>query len=641
MYQSGSDQILLYNGLPHEKKKDNIWMKNCLRGILNVQMDFKKMTFLEAETESSAPPDEMDELIDLLEHEEVREKKEVKSKTKASIITDESRESHLKKSFELVQYVFAMGGDNASVPVKAVVELQDELGTLPFGCASHAYSRSFQHVCEINIIDDQVFKKANTVVDLFLTRSQVREMLRAVCSKSLFRLIPTRFISGVIVCKRLLELRTYLETVVDGIEFNKYRQAGTTEAKVRKQCTEAKGIIQDDKFWHWLEFFISMSTGFVVAVRCMDGAKAGSVCLVYKLWSMLSDTAAQAFKDEVKRAESAKRECLATVPLFKDIAKVICKDWKKFQFPVYSAGYVLTPHFRSDIADLLRMEPEVGRGLLKDTVDCCVSIYRRFDFQGVRRSTVLSENCDEMRMIREKIGAEVEDYAKMKGRFAKAVMFSIGELRRSPSDWWDFVAPPEFFLRSAAVKITSLSPNTTPVERVHKVHKMQRTKPRNRLGYSRALGLNFISCEEALQNGSSSTETDWKHLLNYKSRFEDLSDSDRTFLEQLEKDASEAKANALQVEAEEQLVSTEVITPSTVSRAELEQDWESSSVDDLSEDETEPTDPGSGNGIVPEAEEGISHDNGAVAEPESAMTRLVSSRGRVIRRKLFQDFVLE
>jgi len=180
MYQSGSDQILLYNGLPHEKKKDNIWMKNCLRGILNVQMDFKKMTFLEAETESSAPPDEMDELIDLLEHEEVRETKEVKSKTKASIITDESRESHLKKSFELVQYVFAMGGDNASVPVKAVVELQDELGTLPFGCASHAYSRSFQHVCEINIIDDQVFKKANTVVDLFLTRSQVREMLRAV-----------------------------------------------------------------------------------------------------------------------------------------------------------------------------------------------------------------------------------------------------------------------------------------------------------------------------------------------------------------------------------------------------------------------------------------------------------------------------
>lgn len=113
---------------------------------------------------------------------------------------------------------------------------------------------------------------------------------------------------------------------MDGIEFNKYRQAGTTEAKVRKQCTEAKGIIQDDKFWHWLEFFISMSTGFVVAVRCMDGAKAGSVCLVYKLWSMLSDTAAQAFKDEVKRAESAKRECLATVPLFKDIAKMICKD---------------------------------------------------------------------------------------------------------------------------------------------------------------------------------------------------------------------------------------------------------------------------------------------------------------------------
>jgi len=142
------------------------------------------------------------------------------------------------------------------------------------------------------------------------------------------------------------------------------------------------------------------------------------------------------------------------------------------------------------------------------------------------------KDCSETKTYREKISAEVEDFVKMKGRFANAGMFSESELYRSPSDWWDFMAPSGSVLRSAAIKLTSLSPNTTPVERVHKVHKTQRTKPRNRLGYSRALGLNFISCEEALDH-SGSTEIDWKHLLNYK--ILDLSEEDRDFLGNLKK----------------------------------------------------------------------------------------------------------
>jgi len=79
-----------------------------------------------------------------------------------------------------------------------------------------------------------VINKMNDVVDLFLTRSHVREMLRAQAKdKSVFRLIPTRFLSAVIVAERLLELKMKLITVVDSVSFTEYMGHSSTKADVK------------------------------------------------------------------------------------------------------------------------------------------------------------------------------------------------------------------------------------------------------------------------------------------------------------------------------------------------------------------------------------------------------------------------
>jgi len=89
-------------------------------------------------------------------------------------------------------------------------------------------------VCEIKEIKDNVIDKMNLVVDLFLARSHVREMLRTHNGKSVHRLIPTRFLSAVIVAERLLELRTSLALVADSAAYKTFTDSA--KADVKTQC---------------------------------------------------------------------------------------------------------------------------------------------------------------------------------------------------------------------------------------------------------------------------------------------------------------------------------------------------------------------------------------------------------------------
>jgi hypothetical protein len=86
-------------------------------------------------------------------------------------------------------------------------------------------------VCEIKEIKDNVIDKMNLVVDLFLARSQ---MLRTHNGKSVHRLIPTRFLSAVIVAERLLELRTSLALVADSAAYKTFTDSA--KADVKTQC---------------------------------------------------------------------------------------------------------------------------------------------------------------------------------------------------------------------------------------------------------------------------------------------------------------------------------------------------------------------------------------------------------------------
>lgn len=597
MLQAGPSQALLWNGLPHDEKKSAEWMMKTIRGLIERSMNFEKMMPRDADVPT--------------------EETNTRSKKQKADMT-----CKLARLFDLTQYIFAAGGDNAGVPVKAVCQLEEEIAVLPFGCASHAFSRCFQHVCSIEEFDKTVITNMNLVVDLFLTRSHVREMLRMQANgRSLYRLITTRFLSAVIVAERLLSLKTAVTAVVDSVAFRDYAAHTATPLAVRTQCNAVKVIIHDELFWDWLSFFVKMSLGFVVAVRFLDGAKAGSVCLVYKMWSLLTDTVASAFKEETKNSESRIAQDPSFKTLFRAIEHLVCEDWDKFHFPVYSAGYVLTPMFHKEILELKESDPDVFKGLFDETVDCCVTVCRRFEEDGKPRKVILESSDLLVSEYREQLEGELESYFSPDGcKFVKAEDFL--KKKKNPRDWWDFVCAAEHtnddredkvtkkvLLRMCARKITTLSPSTTPVERLHKLHKSQRTKLRNRLGYARALGLNFIAAEAL--SGSESSSIHWRQVLKYENRVTELATNDREFLKQIEAEADAAESEANEILEEEQLATIDA-------QGAI-----------ISEDSLTDQDPSTENHLGPD-DEGL---------PEEGRQILLSSRGRVIRKKLFEGFV--
>jgi len=72
------------------------------------------------------------------------------------------------------------------------------------------------------------------------------------------------------------------------------------------------------------------------------------------MWSLLAGTVASAFKEEEDKH-------IASKDLFTEISKKIEQDWEKFHFKVYSAAYVLTPMFRTEILELKADDPGVAR----------------------------------------------------------------------------------------------------------------------------------------------------------------------------------------------------------------------------------------------------------------------------------------
>jgi hypothetical protein len=578
MIQSGPHQALVWDGYPSGEGKDTDWMKANLKGLLHGEMDFEKMSVLDDKS-LSVPGNDIDD------------------RTKRQKLT---ANSHLKNLFKLMPHVFALGGDNASTPVRAVRELEKEIATIPFGCAGHAFSRSFQHLCNIDEIEVNVIKKLELISDLFLSRSHLREALRSECEKSVYRIIPTRFVSAAGVAERVVDLKKDLIRVVDSKRFDEYRSAANAELKA--QCDQVKSILHDDRFWTWLNFFLKLSTGYVVAVRLLDGAKAGSACLVYKLWSMLSGTIDAAFLEEKDRTISSKT-------LYEKVIAIILKDWKKFHYPVYSAAYILAPHFHAEIKEMKKTDPEALKELIDDTVHCCSVFYRRFDIQGNPRPTLLAEDNKELLELKIEVMGQIEAYLSLEGQF-KADKFSDAELRRSPSAWWEYLGFSNV-LRAAAMRFTSLSPSTTPVERMHKVHKINRTKARNLLRYSRALGLNFICCEMLMAQLQNDPVLDWKEVLKYKQRFLELSALDKSFLTTLLVENEAVAALVAEDEADGCITTPEALTHNDTMNPDVCAE--------------EPDDKEAVNSVLVEIQQ---------AQQELPKT----SRGRIIKRKIFEGF---
>jgi hypothetical protein len=405
----------------------------------------------------------------------------------------------LAQLFVLAKYVCAVGSDNASTPVNAVWALSVQQGIVPFACLAHAASCCLRHITMFDDIRDNVVEKVGLISDLFLSNQFLRALLES-NGGSVLRVVDTRFASIVLVVERLITKRDSLLKTVECSRWDSYRDDSRTKPSFRSKMNAVYAIIRDRDamLFHYLAFFLKLTTGFVVAIRCFDGSFSGSVCYAYKFWMTITNTVALAFKEETNKH-------IANPALFQLIGNSILKDWKKFHFPAYSAGFVLNHYFQSELADLYRTDPLVAKSLVSDTVDCCILVARRFTRDGIPRENVLHPLDPAL--------VEIRASLKLELRVMGDSSVPIESLCGSPASWWAHCDCPETlsdsWLRMCAIRICSLAVSTSVVERTHKVFKATRTKFRSRLGYARAHGLNFICCEDRVENHGTGA-LDWK-----------------------------------------------------------------------------------------------------------------------------------
>jgi hypothetical protein len=623
--QSQSRVMVLWTGLPNDHQKNSEWTYNCLAGLLEGNMDFELMNA------RSANLDEEDE-------------EESGSETDAPKVTKKPRTElvpQISRLFEMSKFVCAAGGDNASVPRAAARALAKEHGTIPFGCVCHALNRCYEHVANIPAIKTEIVVLVEAITDLFLSRTYIRELLRKRCEKSVYRIVPTRFISLFIACERLVELKKHLAAVVDSPKFQEFKNRSVQELK--EQCILVKKTVEDEMFWGRLTFFTKFSLGFVVAIRCFDGALAGSVCLVYKFWSLLSQTIVSVFKEHKDLCSS-----FATAELYADVVAVVEKNWEKFHFSVYSAGYFLAPQFIHEIREMRDTEPDVYAKLFRETVDIVIQVSRRFDESARPRAAPLRANDPIILELREKVESEIGDFVHMRGNFNVA-MFSDTSVAKAPVDWWSTRAATSS-IRAAAIKIVTLSPSTSPVERLHKQTKSIRTKSRNRLGYARALALNFICCENLMKARPWDAKFAWSHLrTTFQKTLSALGTEEKNYLERLNQE-SETELEALRVVAEEECIltvdvlATEIAATARTRQASAEEGLE----DDVQGmDDDYPIDhPRASNVLADFSEPGAEISDDAEDElglqeaNQEHVTEKTSRTGRPIRKRIFKDFVM-
>jgi hypothetical protein len=86
--------------------------------------------------------------------------------------------------------------------------------------------------------------------------------------------------------RRLTDMKDSVIKTVNSAKLIDWVKEKNEKETIRKYNNISK-IIRDEEFSVKLEALLSLSEPFVYAVRLLDAAKAGSACLIYKLWNML------------------------------------------------------------------------------------------------------------------------------------------------------------------------------------------------------------------------------------------------------------------------------------------------------------------------------------------------------------------
>lgn len=531
MLQSGASKMWLTSLTAGAQQKTADWMRRAIAAVLEGAIDLSVMRLRDAATAPSSP-----------------------AASANPAASQDKMEALFGKLFTLCPFVCAGGGDNANTPVCGMYMIQESHGLIPFGCVAHATDAALRALAKL--FKSAVIDPVTNLTDVILSHQVLNSMAKA-RSIMLKRFIPTRFGTMALVCETVIKYEAELKELMDlGGAFQKHSFGLPLTSALRKDMTEAVRAVQDPAFWKWTKFFVKLTIGFIVAIRCFDGCLTGSVCFVYQFWRNLANTVRHVFVTEDDKS-------MASPELLASCLQALGKKFNRFHFPVYSAGYLLNVHTKNEARMLQLENVAVWRQLKMDTIDCCVLIMRRFDERGAPRPVPLPSNDPLLEAYRERLDEELIIWITSN---------TSARVTVAPSLYWLETELSLDLLRVCAIKICCISPSTGVVERGHKISKGTRTKQRGCLKYARAHGLNFVCAEEKVENHGCTT-LDWKVLMGYGKRFDELAPIDYNFM-----------LAAFDFEGEEEHAPEEVSVNAAAAEEEMAEDQDQMEEDEEGDD---------------------------------------------------------
>jgi len=444
-------------------------------------------------------------------------------------------DAELKPLLSLCSEVWAAGSDSASNGQGALNMLRDRLGIVPFACVVHAFSNLAQELGTLMHVE--VVEPVIKIINFFRSYGVFKALLQEQSKRVLIRLCATRFLTLFLALGRLIAVQ---KSIYDVVRSAKFEELVDEAAKaVRDEAEVVSALVTCKSFWAKVKFAHEMLACVVRAARFFDTSSQFAAVHVYTWWSALPES--------FKMVMSKHPELMQTNKSFyESVADLLVDRWERFDKPVYSAAFVLTPY---NHARLQRMKDEDADGfarVMKETLDVCVQIYRRWSpSEPSARDDSMPDDHDLVMRMREILRAELEDFADGRGHWYDIDVTKFE--RVEPFRFWSHRAPKESPLCFYALKVTSLDPVTSRVERMHKRFAANRVKTRTRLRFSVNQSLAFLG--DSLQS-EKKTIMSWDEQLKKVDAFMTVTDDDEERLDKLvaqwieEEDKDEAEENA-------------------------------------------------------------------------------------------------
>jgi hypothetical protein len=144
----------------------------------------------------------------------------------------------------LTPYVWCAVADTVASEQKCLRLLRKQEGIINVGCQAHRFNRLCASIMGIKA---NILEQAKHVIDTFKDKQVIKELLRDQGSLLLIQPAETRFLSWVLVIKRLLKQEDDIKDIVVSQSFKRWLNEQIEKEKVSIQ--KAMNSVGDDVFW--------------------------------------------------------------------------------------------------------------------------------------------------------------------------------------------------------------------------------------------------------------------------------------------------------------------------------------------------------------------------------------------------------